>query len=259
MKKTLAFAGAGNMASAIILGASEYNIRIFDRDKSKYEKFSGDIFCAGSLSELIEGADYLFLCVKPQNVPQLLPELAKENLENITVISIMAGVTIEKISSYIGELPIVRTMPNTPLMIGHGVTALSRNDKVTDKSFSDICRLFSGMGKVTIVKEEQINAITSTTSSSPAYVYLFIQSIIDEAEREGLDQKNLCELVCETLIGSANMVLRSGKTPGELIEMVKSPGGTTAKALEVFENEGFSDIISKAMQACTKRAQELAK
>ena len=257
MKKTLAFFGAGNMASAIIAGAGEYNIRVYDRDKSKYERFDSAVFCASSPKELAEASDYLFLCVKPQNVPEVLPEVAKLDLSKITVVSIMAGVTIDKISSYLGEVPIVRTMPNTPLMIGHGVTALTRNDKVSDKSFSDICRLFSGMGKVSVAKEEQINAITSTTSSAPAYVYLFIKAIEDEARKEGLDQKNLTELICEMVIGSASMILETGKTPDELISMVKSPGGTTAEALRVFEDENFCDIIAKAMQACTKRAQEL--
>ena len=258
MKKTLAFIGAGNMATAIITGAREYNIRIYDKDKSRYEKFERSVFCADTPDELPIGADYLFLCVKPQNLPEVLPELARLKLDNITVVSIMAGVTIEKISSYLGDIPIVRTMPNTPLMIGQGVTALTRNEKVTDKSFSDICRLFSGMGKVTIVKEEQINPITSATSSAPAYVYLFIKAIADEAQKQGLDQKNLIELVSQMVIGSANMLLQSGKTPEELIRMVKSPGGTTAQALEVFEAEGFCDIIARAMQACTKRAEELA-
>jgi len=143
-------------------------------------------------------------------------------------------------------------------MLGKGVTSLTRNDKVTDKKFSDICRLFSEIGEVMIVTEDKIDAVTAASGSAPAYVYLFIKSIADEARAQGLDIKNLDAIIARMVIGSCHMVLESGKTPDELINMVCSPNGTTERAMKVFEEENFSEIISKAMQRCAERSKELS-
>ncbi len=261
MKKTLSFIGCGNMAGAIIDGAASYDICLYDTDKTKYDRFlsKGYTPCE-SIKETVEKADYIFLCVKPQVAPMVLPEIAECDLNGKVVVSIMAGITLDTLTKALGEgTAIIRTMPNTPLMLGKGVTALCRNDKVNDRKFSDICRLFSEMGEVMVVTEDKITAVTCATGSAPAYAYLFIKAIADEARAMGLDQKNLDQIIARMVIGSCHMVLESGKTPGELIRMVCSPNGTTERAMAVFEEEGFCDIVSKAMQACGKRAEELAK
>lgn len=261
MKKTLSFIGCGNMAGAIIDGAASYDICLYDTDKTKYDRFlsKGYTPCE-SIKETVEKADYIFLCVKPQVAPMVLPEIAECDLNGKVVISIMAGITLDTLAKALGEgTAIIRTMPNTPLMLGKGVTALCRNDKVNDRKFSDICRLFSEMGEVMVVTEDKITAVTCATGSAPAYAYLFIKAIADEARAMGLDQKNLDQIIARMVIGSCHMVLESGKTPEELIRMVCSPNGTTERAMAVFEEEGFCDIVSKAMQACGKRAEELAK
>jgi pyrroline-5-carboxylate reductase len=150
-------------------------------------------------------------------------------------------------------------MPNTPLLIGQGVTAICKNDKVSDTEFAYATSLFECSGYVSIMDENDLCAITAVNGSSPAYFYLFAKSMLDAAHNLALNSNDLLEIVCKTMIGSANMMLSSGKTPEELIQMVKSPNGTTERALNVFENEKFSDIIEKAMQECTKRAIELSK
>ena len=261
MKKTLSFIGCGNMAGAIIDGAASYNICLYDTDREKYDRFlsKGHTPCE-SIAQAVETADYIFLCVKPQVAPAVLPEISKCDLSGKVIVSIMAGITLTVLADYLGEnTAIIRTMPNTPLMLGKGVTALCRNEKVNDKKFSDICRLFSEMGEVMVVTEDKITAVTCASGSAPAYVYLFIKAIADEARAMGLEQKNLDEIIARMVIGSCHMVLESGKTPEELIRMVCSPNGTTERAMAVFEEEGFCDIISKAMQACGKRAEELSK
>lgn len=260
MKKTLTFIGCGNMAGAIIEGAASYNICVFDKDTSKYERFDDRPYIfSSSIEEAIKEGDYIFICVKPQNKDDVLPEIAKCDLCGKMVISIMAGVKISTITGFIGEdIPVVRIMPNTPLMLGHGVSSLTRNDKVTDKRFSDICRLFSEMGEIMVVTEDKIDAVTAASGSAPAYVYLFVKAIADEARAQGLDIKNLDAIIARMVIGSCHMILESGKTPEELIRMVCSPNGTTERAMKVFEEEQFSDIIAKAMQKCAERSRELS-
>ena len=260
MKKTLSFIGCGNMAGAIINGAEGYDICMFDTDAAKYERFEGRGFkAAENIAEAVANGDYIFLCVKPQVADSVLPLIAGCDLGGKVVVSIMAGITLGRLSTALGaDTAIVRTMPNTPLMLGKGVTGICRNGKVSDKKFSDICRLFSEMGEIMVVTEDKITAVTCASGSAPAYVYLFIKAIADEAAKMGLDQKNMNEIIARMVIGSCHMVLESGQTPDELIRMVCSPNGTTERAMKVFEEKGFCDIISEAMQACGKRAEELA-
>ena len=143
-------------------------------------------------------------------------------------------------------------------MIGKGVTGLCRNTKVNDRAFSDICRLFSTLGEVVVVGEDKINAMTAATSSAPAYVYLFIKSIADAARELGLDENRMTDYISRMVIGSVELMLSTKKTPDEMIEMVKSPKGTTAEALSVFEQRDFAGIVKDAMTACKERAEELA-
>lgn len=260
MKKTLTFIGCGNMAGAIIEGAAAYDICIYDKDQAKYERFDGRPYTfADSIEEAVNKGDYILLCVKPQNKDEILPEIARCGLKDKMIISIMAGVKISTITRHIGEdVPVVRLMPNTPLMLGKGVTSLTRNDKVNDKKFSDICRLFSGMGEIMIVTEDKIDAVTAASGSAPAYVYYFVKAIADEARAMGLDAKNLEDIIARMVIGSCHMIIENDRSTDELIRMVCSPNGTTERAMKVFYEEGFADIIAKAMQKCAERSRELS-
>ena len=162
------------------------------------------------------------------------------------------------IENILKNVKLIRTMPNTPLLIGQGVTALCRNNNVSDEDFEFVKNIFASCGIITEIAEDDINALTAITSSSPAYIYLFIKSMLDGAKNLGFNYANTLDLICKTFIGSANMVLASDKTLEEQIRMVKSPNGTTEKALNVLENNDIQKIISDAMEACTKRAIELS-
>lgn len=258
----IAFLGAGNMASAIIRSLTACEICIFDKNPSQYDKFKGAYRIAASAADAVDYADYVFLSVKPQNFPELLTEIAESGVvyRQKLFISIGAGVPIARICSFLGdETPVIRTMPNTPLMIGCGTTALTRNTYVSDDDFIRVQQLFALSGSTLVLPESKMNAIVSVTSSSPAYIYLMIKAIADSADAQGLDIPNMTDLICDMVIGSAQMIKQSGKTPDELIAMVKSPNGTTEQALNVFEEAGFTDIIARAMDACTRRAEELSK
>ena len=261
----IAFIGAGNMASALAAGiirkniTAANNIILFDKFSEQYSKFNHECLKADTIIDAVNNADYIILSVKPQNVKDVINEIKNTNYLDKVFVSICAGTPISLIESILPGSKVVRTMPNTPLLIGQGVTAICKNDKVSDTEFAYATSLFKCSGYVSIMDENDLCAITAVNGSSPAYFYLFAKSMLDAAHNLGLNGDDLLEMRCKTMIGSANMMLSSGKTPEELIHMVKSPNGTTERALNVFEDENFSDIIEKAMQECTKRAIELSK
>ena len=259
--KRIAFIGAGNMAYAIIGGMKNTEVTVYDKLTAQYDKFDESIKKASSASEAVSEAEYIVLSVKPQNFPELLNELREGNIkiDNKVFISIAAGISCDSICRGLGKnVAVVRTMPNTPLLIGRGVTALSRNSLVPDKEFEEVNEIFSALGKTLILPEDKMNAVIAATSSAPAYVYKFIDAIYKEARTEGIDSPELLSAICAMVSGSAEMIIATHKTPDELIRMVTSPNGTTERAMKVLDQECFSDTVSKAMKACTERAEELS-
>ncbi|MBR2459799.1 MAG: pyrroline-5-carboxylate reductase [Clostridia bacterium] len=260
--KRFAFLGAGNMAAAIIGGMKNADITVYDKFPSQYDKFDASVKKAPTAAKAVEGTDYIVLSVKPQNFPELLAELRESGTptDGKVFISIAAGISCESICRGLGKnVAVIRTMPNTPLMIGKGVTALSRNELVSDDDFCTVEAMFASLGKTMILPEDKMNAVIAATSSAPAYVYYFIDCIYREAKREGIDSNDLLSAICAMVSGSAEMLMSTGKTPEELIRMVTSPKGTTERAMNVLYQDNFSDIIARAMQACSERAEELSK
>ena len=150
-------------------------------------------------------------------------------------------------------------MPNTPLLIGRGASFLSKTDAVTEEEFEEIHRIFRSMGATAVISEDKMNEIIPVNGSSPAYVYYFIDAIAKSAQKMGVDFDTALRLAAATFIGSAEMVLKSGKTPEELIKQVCSPGGTTLESIKVFDSHSLYDIIDEACVKCTKRAYEIGK
>ena len=264
MKKIL-FIGAGNMASAIVGGIIKSNITsaqsiyLFDKNENQYNKFDSACKRVSILKEGFDSADYVFISVKPQNVKEIFAEISKFDYLNKTFISICAGITIESIEKSLPNARVIRTMPNTPLLLGQGVTAVCKNAFVSDADFEFVKSIFSSSGYVTEIAEKDINSLTAITSSSPAYIYYFAKAMQEGAKSLGFNYEDTLKMICYTLIGSANMILTSEKSVDELITMVKSPNGTTEKALNVLYDRNMADIISEAMDACTRRAEELSK
>ena len=264
--KKLAVLGVGNMASAIIGGilnsglGTASDLRLFDRQPAKLAPFvEKGAYAATSLTDAVTDSDFILLSVKPQNLPEVLGELANADLDGKCFISICAGVSTSIIEKRLGrKIAIVRVMPNTPLQIGLGVSALSRNSEASDEQFAFAKAVFESSGMVLTLDESKMNAIISVNGSSPAYFYYFIDAMVKSAKAQGLDCDNLVEAVCKTVIGSAEMLMRSGKTPEELIRAVTSPKGTTEKAMIVLQNADVASTIDSAMRACTARAEEMA-
>lgn len=260
--------GAGNMASAILrsiissgrIKASD--LTVFDINTDKYPAFSElGVNCAATVEEAVAASELVLLAVKPQDYETVLSGIKPLIAGSKKIfISIAAAISTRFICEQLGqELPVVRVMPNTPLLIGFGATAISRNSSVDDRLYTKICGLFAASGSVVSLPEEQMNAVISVNSSSPAYVYLFAKAMIDNAVAQGLEHDMAKDLVFQTLKGAAEMLLHSALDPDELIRMVASPKGTTEAALKSFEENHFCDIVSDAMNACTNRANEIAR
>lgn len=261
------FIGAGNMAAAIIngmLGSKQVpaeNIYVFDLDQDKMRAMREQgVQTVSDAAAVVTNCDLIVLAVKPQNYGEVLQGLQKVVTEEKVFVSIAAGIS----TSYVTDnlqcgCPVVRVMPNTPLLLGKGATALCATKNIPEDKFQAAYTMFANSGTVEILEEEQMNAVIAVNGSSPAYVYLFAKAMADYAQAQGIDHKKAINLICSTLEGSAAMLRESGDDADTLIQKVSSPGGTTVAALGVLNETGFYNSIIKAMEACTNRAEELGK
>lgn len=264
----IGFIGTGNMANAIINGIVSKqlfpcsDIGVYDVDNEKCavlrEKLS--VTAAESIADIIENYAVVFLSVKPQVYPVVLEDIKKcGDCDNIFV-SIAAGISTDYVKSALGfEGKVIRVMPNTPLLLGCGATAMSYKAPVSDFEFEFVKKIFESSGIVSVLDESKMNEVIAVNGSSPAYIYLFAKAMIDGAQEQGIDPDTAKSLVAQTLIGSARMLTESGDDPQTLIDKVSSPGGTTLKALEALYEMNFEAAVKEAMARCTKRAYELGK
>ena len=264
------FIGVGNMARALIsaitslegkLRCEPSDVFLYDKNESRTAEFNGLGYnIARTIDEAVENANFIFLCVKPQNYREVLEyiKISGISLEHKTLVSVAAGISTSQICDCLGlECAVIRTMPNTPMTIGLGVCAVCRNKKVETKDFERICRILSSKAELLMLDESQMNNIIGITSSSPAYVYKFIDSLLSAAKAQGLDSPKMLEIICKVMIGSAQMVLNSDKSVKDLISAVRSPNGTTERALAVFDAHGFEETVLDAVDACNRRADTL--
>ena len=265
--KKIGFIGAGNMATAIIGGllrsgsADGEHITVYDvlPDKLKLMSEEKGICAAADAKTVVASSDITVLAVKPQNYAEVLESIKPEVTTEKVIVTIAAGISTDYIAKAVGvECPMVRVMPNTPLLLGMGATALCRRN-ISDEDFACVYDMFANGGEVVILDEAQMNSVIAVNGSSPAYVYLFAKAMVDYAVKEGISESDAMKLVCATLKGSAEMLEKSGDTPEILIKKVSSPGGTTLKALEKLDEKDFYNSVIEAMDACTKRADELSK
>ncbi len=263
--RKIAFIGVGNMAGAILggiirSGAVDYNHVVLSDclpDKcAPYARQGATV--ASSVAEAASLADCVVLSVKPQNFADILPELATvEGIENKLIVTIAAGITVDTVKTALGGAPVVRVLPNTPMLIGQGVSVICRADDVSADDFAFVCSLFEASGRVLVIDESEMNRIISVTSSSPAYVFAFINAILQGAHAQGLEIDGLLDCICDVVIGSAALLKAGGLTPEEQIRMVTSKGGTTERAMGVLTDRGMTEMVVDAMRACTARADEL--
>lgn len=260
---SIGFIGAGNMATAIISGIKngsiECDIYAFDLNKIKLDNLNKyGVIATSSSVELVKKVDYLLLAVKPQHITQVLEEIKPHINHNTVIISIAAGITgayISKVLSFSAK--VVQVMPNTPLMLSLGATAMSKWNDVSDKEFEFAKSLFDCAGKTEIIPKEKMNEIIPINGSSPAFIYKFAECFVNYGKSVGIDEKVCLNLFAQSLVGSAKMLTDSGMSIEELITMVSSKGGTTIAGLDGLNEMKLNDAVLVACEKCVSRAYEL--
>ena len=263
---SVGFIGAGNMGFAIIKGIAgtkdpDIALYAFDTKPEMLERLAPlGVTACSSAAELTEKCGYVFLAVKPQQLEEVLENIAGSVTNEKVIISICAGISAEFIQSKtIPDAKVIPVMPNTPLLLGEGASALAKCPNVPDKEFEFVKNIFASCGKVAVVPENKMREIIAVNGSSPAFIYLFAKAFVDYAAAEGISEDSAKELFAQSLIGSAKMITNSGYTIDELITMVSSPGGTTVAGLKELYDGKLEETVKKACESCTRRAYELSK
>ena len=218
---------------------------------------TGSTVLASNL-EATEQADIVVLSVKPQTMEHLLDEIAPAVDHRKLVISIAAGISIAAIARKLGAgVRIVRTMPNTPALVGAGATALARGAHATDADLEQARALFQAVGTTVVVEEQHLDAVTGLSGSGPAFLFLVIEALADGGVKVGLARPVAMALAAQTVLGSAKLVLETGEHPGRLKDQVTSPGGTAIAGVHALEQGGLRAALIDAVEAATRRSHEL--
>ena len=254
------------MASAIIGGiikngaAAASEIKAADKFETARKK-AGDSFGIETFednAECIKGADIVLLAVKPNVFPVVAADIRDSLTSDQVVLSIMAGKSIADLEAGLGsDKKIVRAMPNTPALVGAGITGYCPNSRVSDEELQSVRNIIASFSEAEQVPESLMAVVTSLSGSSPAYVYMFIEAMADAAVADGMPRAQADHLAAQTVRGSAKMVLETGKHPGELKDMVTSPAGTTIEGVVALEKYGMRSAVIEAVRACTDKARNM--
>ncbi|MGN0108042.1 MAG: pyrroline-5-carboxylate reductase [Hominilimicola sp.] len=261
----MGFIGSGNMGGAIIGGIVNgkiADILVSDKNEDALKKINAEygVNTTTDNKAVAMEADVLFLCIKPQFLYFVIDEIKDSVSANTVIVSIVAGQSIEAITSAFGKtIKLIRVMPNTPALVGEGMAALTPNENVTKEEADIVLNVFNSFGKGEIVSENLMDAVTAVSGSSPAYVFMMIEAMADAAVIGGMPRSQAYTFAAQAVLGSAKMVLETGKHPGELKDMVCSPAGTTIDAVSILEKDGFRSAVINAMTACMNKSKELGK
>jgi len=265
---TITFLGAGAMGEALMRGlinAGIYKpqqITALDLDTNRLQRVSDElrIRTAEDVVAAARETDVLLVAVKPQTMDAALQPLRDILTPQQTLVSIALGITTKQLeSSFSGDVPCVRVMPNTPCLVGQGAAAICLGAHAGDTHREIAHRIFGALGLSIDVDEKLIDAVTGLSGSGPAYVYLFIEALSDGGVKMGLSRDVATRLAAQTVLGAAQMVLQTGQHPGVLKDQVTSPGGSTIAALHALEQNAFRGTVMDAVQAATERAREMQK
>lgn len=229
------------------------------KDRATFLSNSYRVTIASDNHSAVNTADMVILAVKPQVVKEVLKEISSEVTVDQLIVSIAAGIPISFITYHIGDdKRIIRAMPNTPAQVGEGAIAVCCGGSATQQDLSDAEIFFNCIGATVVINEDHMDAVTGLSGSGPAYIFLIIEALTDGGVKMGLSRDIAQSLVIRTLIGSSRMVLESGLHPGQLKDMVTSPGGTTITGLHVLETGGIRAALIDAVEAATQRSRELS-
>ncbi|NTV89858.1 MAG: pyrroline-5-carboxylate reductase [Clostridiales bacterium] len=268
MDKKIGLIGAGNMGTPIVKGiiasglVSPSNINIFDISREKAAALCSETGAnlMKDNSELAVKSDILIIAVKPAYVASALEECRASLDPTKIVVSIAVGISLATLKSSIGDkIPVVRTMPNLPLLVGEGMTLLCFDNLIDEAGKKEVRQLFECSGKAEELDEKLMSEVTALTGSSPAYVAIFIEAMADAAVLSGIPRELSYKLAAQAVMGTARMIVETGMSPAALKDQVCSPAGTTIEAVQALEKNGFRYAVMDAMNECTKRAREIGK
>ncbi len=269
--KKIGFIGAGQMFEAIVSGAlssgaiSAENVFITDVSAERLQlmatTYGLGTYPAGEKNngakQLIENCDIVVLAIKPQYTPALMDDIKDCFTANTLVISIVGGITLDTLQGWMPKSPVIRVMPNTPMLVGKGAAGICGGKLVTSANMAECTALFDAVGKSYIIPETLINPLTSVSGCGPAFICLFMEALADGGVEQGLPRAMALELAADALIGTAELMLHTGQHPGQLKDNVCSPGGGTIVGVHALEDGAFRSTVMNAVQRSRRRMDEL--
>jgi pyrroline-5-carboxylate reductase len=268
MNKNIGFIGCGNMAQAMIGGiissklTAPSNVIVSASSETNLNKVKEKYQLKTTLDNKVvaESSDILVLAVKPNMYIKVIKEIKDVVPKDIIIVTIAAGVSMETVEkAFEKEMKIIRTMPNTPALVGEGMSALCHNNLITAEDLANVIKIFDSFGKSEVLEEKYMDAIPAISGSSPAYVFMFIEAMADGAVLQGIPRDKAYKMAAQAVLGSAKMLLETGEHPGSLKDKVCSPGGTTIEAVFTLEKNNFRGTVISAMEACTDKAIKMSK
>ncbi len=264
IQKKLGIIGCGNMGGAILYGALESkvvakeNVYVYDISPAMREKAAGwGVTISANDAEVCRSADIILLAVKPQQAKEALA-MCEDALDNKAMMSIVAGVTVERLQTMIQGSPrILRIMPNTPAMVYEGAFALCSDNDFTEDELASATAIYETIGIVEMIPEQLIDAVCGLSGGGPAYAAMFIEAMADGGVKQGLPRATAYRLAAQTCLGTAKMILETDMHPGQIKDMVTSPAGTTIEGCEKLETGGMRGAVMECIKAATERSKAL--
>ena len=265
-ERRIGIIGIGKMGEAIISGLMKSSLSHFEKvgvsdinaERKEYVAKKYSITCYQESAELIDHSDIVIIAVPPHNVKKVLDDIRSQLTSQHLLISIAAGIATSFILRHLQKnISLIRAMPNSPCMIGEGMTVLAPLPGTSVENIQYAKEIFSSIGKVLLLTEEHLNAVTGLSGSGPAYIYFFIEALTAGGVKVGLPEDVALLLSTQTLYGSSKMLFETGKSPGKLKDMVATPGGTTVKGLMELERGHVRASVISAVEQATQRAQQL--
>ena len=259
----IGFIGGGNMAEAMIKGMLRSNLKDIiisepRHERREYLEYAYHIKTTPNNSDVIRQCSIVILAVKPQNMDDVTAEISGAVANDTIIVSIAAGVTLSYLTSRLKTTKIIRVMPNTPALVQEGMSVLALCEDITDSEMATVRDIFLSFGKVLVLPEKYLDAVTALSGSGPAFIALFVEAMMDAGVKMGITEEDALKLSRQTLLGTAKL-LETGIPPAKLREMVTSPGGTTAAGLKVFGEKDFYGLIFQVIRAATERSKELGR
>ncbi len=264
----IAFVGAGNMATSLILGllkegTNPATILACDPSQEQLDRLQAQLPDGSSIqlssdNASVAGVETLVLAVKPQVMREVAQQIKLHLTEDTLVISIAAGISLAALEKWLGSLPMVRCMPNTPALVQCGASGLFANQKASETQKQKAQNILDAVGmSLWLENEKQIDAVTAVSGSGPAYFFLLLEAMINAGEELGLSEEVARQLAIKTCAGAAKLAEQSEVSIAQLRQQVTSPGGTTERALASFQKDDFNAVVARALRACADRAAEL--